>query len=83
SSPVSSSNPLAATPARRPVGVLNANLAVALAVTYAGPREHDDRPDGDVLARDEPGERRETAESRKPELSGVGVSEASDAPAGA
>lgn len=62
---------------------LGANLAVALVVTYAGPREHDDRPDGDVLARDEPGERQQTAESREPELSGVGVSEASDAPAGA
>jgi len=34
---------------------LAANLVVALAVTYAGPREHDDRPDDMVLARDEPG----------------------------
>lgn len=32
---------------------LGANLAVALAVTYAGPREHDERPDDEVLARDE------------------------------
>jgi SSS family solute:Na+ symporter len=62
---------------------LGANLAVALVVTYAGPREHDDRPDGDVLARDEPEERQETAGSREPELSGVGIGEASDAPAGA
>ncbi|MEU2674451.1 sodium:solute symporter family protein [Streptomyces sp. NPDC007164] len=32
---------------------LGANLVVALAVTYAGPRERDDRPDDEVLARDE------------------------------
>lgn len=32
---------------------LGANLAVALAVTYAGPPERDERPDEDVLARDE------------------------------
>lgn len=31
---------------------LGANLVVALAVTYAGPRERDPRPDGEVLARD-------------------------------
>lgn len=35
---------------------LAANLAVALAVTYAGPRERDDRPDAEVLARDGAGE---------------------------
>lgn len=55
-------------------------------MTCAGPREHDDRPDGDVLARDEPGERqetRETTETTEPELSGVGVSEASGGRAGA
>ncbi|MFF7362387.1 sodium:solute symporter [Streptomyces sp. NPDC008125] len=32
---------------------LAANLAVALAVTYAGPRDRDERPDDEVLARDE------------------------------
>lgn len=32
---------------------LGANLAVALVVTYAGPRERDERPDDEVLARDE------------------------------
>ncbi|MFD6426274.1 sodium:solute symporter [Streptomyces sp. NPDC060198] len=32
---------------------LAANLVVALAVTYAGPRDRDDRPDDEVLARDE------------------------------
>lgn len=34
---------------------LGANLVVALAVTYAGPRERDERPDSEVLARDEIG----------------------------
>ncbi|WP_405459371.1 sodium:solute symporter family protein [Streptomyces sp. NBC_00101] len=32
---------------------LAANLVVALAVTYAGPRDRDERPDDEVLARDE------------------------------
>lgn len=41
---------------------LGANLVVALAVTYAGPREHDDRPDGEVLARDEIGDPGRAAE---------------------
>lgn len=31
---------------------LGVNLVVALAVTYAGPRDHDRRPDGELLARD-------------------------------
>ncbi|WP_327355806.1 sodium:solute symporter family protein [Streptomyces sp. NBC_01304] len=31
---------------------LAANLAVALVVTYAGPKDRDERPDGDVLAQD-------------------------------
>ncbi|MFF9072287.1 sodium:solute symporter [Streptomyces sp. NPDC014735] len=37
------------------VVALGANLLVALAVTCAGPRERDDRPDDEVLARDEIG----------------------------
>ncbi|MGC5342264.1 sodium:solute symporter family protein [Streptomyces sp. DT171] len=32
---------------------LGVNLVVALAVTYAGPRDRDDRPDREVLARDD------------------------------
>lgn len=40
---------------------LGANLVVALAVTYAGPRERDERPDSEVLARDETGPPEEDA----------------------
>lgn len=44
---------------------LGANLGVALAVTYAGPREHDERPDDEVLARDEIGDPEREAEPER------------------
>lgn len=44
---------------------LAANLAVALAVTLAGPRDADPRPDAEVLAHDPVGEEDESLDAAR------------------